>query len=212
MPVAQRRISTLRVRTSSAERRMTGTRQSSRSCCPARRRGASAAPRSSPPHPDLGRPLLGPGQGRRPSDKLDRKRRQRRFPLAAVTGETKYIDAAKSFSLRVAGVPLVNGDDTGPRNRALCLAIGYDWLYASLSANDRATIRAFERLFSRHQVTYRSVHFGRRNTTVNKLDVPTRESQLVGSLAPKAALHHHFGVLQLRRRASRKRRESRPRP
>jgi len=61
--------------------------------------------------------------------------------IAAVTGETKYIDAAKAFVLRVAGVPLVNGDDTGPRNRALCLAIGYDWLYASLSANDRTTIR-----------------------------------------------------------------------
>jgi hypothetical protein len=61
--------------------------------------------------------------------------------VAAVLGSTTYVDAARDFLRQVAAVPPASDGDTGSRNRALCLAVGYDWLHDAIPATERATLR-----------------------------------------------------------------------
>lgn len=61
--------------------------------------------------------------------------------LAAITQETpEYLSAAKQWLELVRTIPLTQGDDIPQRNRLLALSLGYDWLYAKLSVDEKTSL------------------------------------------------------------------------
>jgi len=63
-----------------------------------------------------------------------------------LTGDTRYLDAARDWMLASAGYKTwglggIDGRDLAAGHQLYGMALGYDWLYADLDADSRATIR-----------------------------------------------------------------------
>jgi hypothetical protein len=61
--------------------------------------------------------------------------------VAAVTGEKKYHDWAVKWAEDMIGIGPSEGIDDNYRGRLMCLSLVYDWLYESLTEEQRRTIR-----------------------------------------------------------------------